>query len=275
MQNENSELVFGFPAEWRDFHKRHALFLERFPHFEDALKTAFIRSSDIVEPIDKFVFLYGRLCAEDFFEVLLCCGNGYGAAGMKLVRTLYERAITLRYLHDNPDKLDDFLDYFHVARFKEWVAIKDTFGKDVLPEEKVNDVEAQFKIMKEKYMVTDCEECKTTRLNHTWSKLDFVAMAKRTGGLGTLIVPGYYMPMRHAHSTLAALFARLETTKTGGLSFSPEGQRDIADQALMTAQNTMFAVLRVQEERFKIPGLQGKIDICEQDFLEMYRKKEN
>jgi hypothetical protein len=275
MRSANSELVFGFPAEWRDFRKRHALFLEKFPHLEDALKAAFIRSSEIAEPIDKFVFLYGRLCAEDFSEVLLCCGNGYGAAAMKLVRTLYERAVTLRYLHDNPDKLDDFLDFSHIAKYKQWVAIKETFGKDALSEEMAEDVEQRYLAMKDKFMVTDCEKCDTKKLNHTWSKLDFVAMAKRAGGLAAIIVPGYYMPLRHAHSTLAALFSRLEPTTTGGISFSPDAQRDIADDALITAYNTIIAVLRVQEERFNIPGLQEKIDVCETDFLEIYRKKEN
>ncbi len=84
----------GFPEEWQDFEKRHRLFLERFPNLVAALNTAFIRRATLSEHIDKFIFLYGRLCCEDFFEVGLCCGNGYGAAAMKLVRSLYERAIT-------------------------------------------------------------------------------------------------------------------------------------------------------------------------------------
>jgi hypothetical protein len=39
------------------------------------------------------------------------------------------------------------------------------------------------------------------RLNQTWNKLDFVSMAKTTGDLGDLIIPGYYLPLRHAHPT--------------------------------------------------------------------------
>ena len=110
----NDLLVFGIPDEWKEFGKRHALFFERFPHLRQALHTAFLRTGSSSEPIDKFVFLYGRLCSEDFFEVLLCCGNGYGAAALKLVRTLYERAVTLAYLHKNPDELPDFMDYHFV-----------------------------------------------------------------------------------------------------------------------------------------------------------------
>src|ERR1700679_1736318 len=65
----------GFPEEWDDFDKRHRLFLERFPKLIAALNIAFIRQTTLSEHIDKFVFLYGRLCCEDFFEIGLCSGN--------------------------------------------------------------------------------------------------------------------------------------------------------------------------------------------------------
>ena len=35
-------------------------------------------------------------------------------------------------------------------------------------------------------------------------------MAKRTGELGRLIIPGYYMPLRHAHPTFGGLTEHLE-----------------------------------------------------------------
>jgi hypothetical protein len=64
-----------------------------------------------MEPIDRFVSFYERLCCEDFFEVLLCCGNGYGVAALKLLSTLYERGVTL---HEHPEELDAFVDFYHV-----------------------------------------------------------------------------------------------------------------------------------------------------------------
>ena len=55
MQQENesgNRLIFGFQEEWRDFEKRNALFLERFPRLEQAIKTAFDRNAQLSEPID-------------------------------------------------------------------------------------------------------------------------------------------------------------------------------------------------------------------------------
>jgi hypothetical protein len=167
------QLIFGIPKEWRDFERRHPLFFERFPHLQDALNTAFIRHGASPEPVDRFVFFYGRLCSEDFFEILLCCGNGYGRAAQKLLRSLYERAVTLRYLHEHPGELDAFLDYSYVQSYKLVKPIEETFGKGAIPAQTVAEVEAQYKKVQEKFMITDCETCGTKRLNHTWNKLHF------------------------------------------------------------------------------------------------------
>ncbi|MBZ5598435.1 MAG: DUF5677 domain-containing protein [Acidobacteriia bacterium] len=262
----------GFPEEWEDFAKRHRLFLERFPNLVAALNTAFIRRATLSEHIDKFIFFYGRLCCEDFFEVGLCCGNGYGAAAMKLVRSLYERAVTLRYLHEHPEELTDFWDYHHVSSYKLMVPVDETLGTKTVPEEMRAKLKTDFERVKERFMVTACDECGTKRLNHTWSKLDFVSMSKKTGVIGKLVVPGYYWPLRHAHATVGALLSRLEDSEVEGISFAPTAQRKEADDALMTAQNIIVDVLNVQDERFKIPGLSEQIQHVIDDFGEMYAK---
>ena len=223
-----------------------------------------------MEPIDRFVFFYGRLCCEDFFEVLLCCGNGYGVAALKLLRTLYERAVTLRYLHEHPEELDAFLDFHHVQLHKLTMPIVEIFGSGTIPEKALTDIRTEFEKAKKQYMVKDCKNCRTEKLNHTWSKLDFVAMAKKTEHLDKLIVQAYYVPMRHGHATFGAILSRLEGGEIGGVSFMPTAQRHESDQALMTAQNILLNVLGVQEERFKVPELCKQIEQCMQDFIDMH-----
>jgi hypothetical protein len=60
------------------------------------METAFNRNMPLEEPIDKFLLMFGRDCVEDFSEILFCCGNAYGHAAQKLLRGLYERAVTMR-----------------------------------------------------------------------------------------------------------------------------------------------------------------------------------
>lgn len=275
MQEENdtkSRLIFGFQEEWRDFEKRNVLFLERFPQLEKTIRIAFNRDAQYSEPIDKFVMLYGRVCVEDFNEILLCCGNGAGHAGQKLLRGLYERAVTLRYLHEHPEEIEDFFDYHHVSQRKLKIACENTMGEDTFSPEQAAEIEREFEQVKDKFMVTDCAKCGTKRLNHTWSKLDIVTMANKTS-LGKLNALGYIIPLRQAHATVASMLSRMAATANDGISFVDAAQRKEADNALRVTHNIFLDVLRVQDEHFAVPGLKELNEICLQDFVDIWQKR--
>ena len=121
-------------------------------------------------------------------------------------------------------------------------------------------------------MITDCEKCGTKRLNHTWSKLDFVTMANKTS-LGPLIVLGYFIPLRQAHATVASMVSKMAVGANDGLSFVGTAQREEADKALRIAHNIFLDVFRVQDEHFGVPGLKEQNEICLQDFIDIWQKR--
>jgi hypothetical protein len=272
-ETTRNRFICGMPEEWSHFEKRHSLFFARFPHLDSALQTAFIRTVTLSEPIDKFVFQYGRLCVEDFFEVVLCCGNGYGMAAQKLLRSLYERAVTLEYLDKHPLELDAFIDFQKIQDYKVVKSIEETVGEGTISAETVAEAKARYEAVKQNFMVTDCKKCGTQRLNHSWSKLNFVAMSKDTGSLGKLVVQGYYIPMKHAHATFGALSSRLEVLKDDTVSFIPTAQRKPADGAFRVAHNIVLQIVAAHNERFKVDGLEEKVQICMQDFLDIWRSQ--
>lgn len=269
--NANRQLIIGFQEEWKDFEQRNTLFMERFPRLKSTVDLAFSRDAQFSEPIDRFVMIYGGVCFQDFMEILLCCGNGNGHAAEKLLRGLYERAVTLRYLHENPTEFDDFFDYFHVTQRKLMLASKKTMGEDVFSREDSDEIEKNYEMVKDKFMVTDCAKCGTKRPNHTWSKLDFVSMANTTI-LGKLIVPAYLLPLRQAHATVGAMFSRMAQGKDGGILFVDGPQRKVADRAMRVSHNVFLDVLRVQDEHFALPGLKEQNEICLQDFMDIWKK---
>jgi hypothetical protein len=278
MSKTRNRLICGMPEEWSDFEKRHSLFLERFPRLDSAFQTTFIREVTLSEPIDKFVFQYGRLCLEDFFEIVLCCGNGYGMAAQKLLRTLYERAVTLAYLNDHPSELDSFIDFQKIQDYKVVRQIEESSGQGTIPAQIVEEVKAGYDEVKDRFMVTDCKTCGTKRLNHFWNKSDFVTLSKTTGSkadgrLGALIVHGYYFPLKHAHATFGALTSRLEVAEDDSISFVPTAQRKPADEAFKVAHNVILQVLLIHNERFKVATLEEKLQICTEDFIEIWDKK--
>jgi hypothetical protein len=270
--DSSSRFIFGFREEWRDFEKRNPLFLERFPRLQRAIETAFNRNTRLSEPIDKFVLMYGRVCVEDLYEIVLCCGNGFGHAGHKLLRGLYERAVTLRYLHEHPEEIENFLDYYHVSQRKLKIACENTMGEDTFSPEQAAEIEREFEAVKDKYMVTACEKCGIKRLNHTWSRLDIVAMANKTS-LGQLHAIGYIMPLRQAHATVASMLSRMATTESDGIAFVGTAQRKESDSALRASHNIFLDVLRVQDERFGVPGLKEQNEVSLQDFIDIWQKK--
>lgn len=134
-------------------------------------------------------------------------------------------------------------------------------------------INAEYEAVREQFMITDCEKCGTRRLNHTWSKLDFVGMAKRTP-LARLINPAYYVPMRRTHASLASLEERLQDLSGATTAFNPDAQRRCADQVLITTQRILIEVLKVQDNRFALPGLHGAIEKCLEDYVAIWKGKE-
>jgi hypothetical protein len=261
--------VYGFAEEATNFEQRHPKWRDCMSRLAKAVDLALTRVQVMSTPEEKFVHFYGNLVAEDFTEIFLMAANGYGIAAMKLLRSMYEHTVTLRYLHDYPDEVPVFIAYDDIQQYKMLKPVMDTFGKDALPSETIADVELRYAETKKRFMVTDCKTCGTERVNHTWSKLDFVSMAKKTGAIGTLVVPAYYWPLRHAHSTFRAITDRMEKAE-GRIGFKRESQPEEADQALALAHNCILLMLEVQNEQFKIEGLEVEIQGCGRDWAEIW-----
>lgn len=182
---------YGYPEEWAAFSKNHQEFLKRFKNIEEAIKTAFQRVHQSTTPLEKMIYFQGRLIVEDFMEILLLCGNGYGIGAQKLIRGMYERAVTARYLMSHPEEVDNFLAFHRVADYKFLTAIEQSMGREVFSAEQAERIRNDYASVKDRFMITDCKVCKTVRMNHTWSKVDLVSMARTTKNLWPFILPGY------------------------------------------------------------------------------------
>ncbi len=234
------------------------------------MSVAFIRTITSRDTADVAVFYLGRLCTEDFNEILLLCANGYGTGAMKILRGMYERVVTGRHLHSHPEDVKDFLGFYWINAYKVARAIEDVFGEGQLSAEKM----AELKLMRDQlishYEVTDCKKCATKRTSHTWSKLDFVSMARATQPTGNRIVDAYYLPMEQCHSTAASIASRLKEKEDGTITFDDQSQLKIADRTLLTAHNLLIDVLDIQREHFMLTALEEPLKKCLDDFAEIW-----
>jgi len=269
---------FGFPEEWANFDRRHPQWRDCLMNIMKAIDLAFTRmlerTPDKSPENDKFIYMYGRMCVEDFTEILLVVGNGYGVAAMKLLRSFYEHTITLHYLSEHPDEIQKFANFYHVQNYKLMKSVAKTFeGIFAYPPEKLEKARQKSKEVEKQFMVKTCREkgctCTHEHVNHTWSKLDFVSMTGQVGELGRMVSAAYVYPLRHAHSTWAGMAERVEAGESH-MTFQHDNNPDTGEQALMMAHQCLLDVLGVQVVWFKLIKLGEQLHTCHDDFAKVW-----
>src|SRR5580692_1046398 len=149
----NEFVLYGFPDECHKFEQRHPAWNETMRNLEKAMNLAFTRVQVMDGAADKLVYFFGRVVLEDFMEITLVCYHGYGVAASKLVRSMYEHAVTLRYLHEHPDEAEKFLAYHLVQQGKLVSRMIETFGEGILPADQIAEIRSKAAEVKEDFMV--------------------------------------------------------------------------------------------------------------------------
>ena len=100
---------FAVPAEGAAFLKENPDRTRAVQGLLDTAEAVFIgRALSSDKPSDRIGFYLGRICVEDFNEILLLAGTGYGVGAQKVLRGMYERAVTSAYILANPETAEPF-----------------------------------------------------------------------------------------------------------------------------------------------------------------------
>ena len=263
---------FGFGDRQRAFQDRHVAFFERFERLREAVNDVFNRTITADELVDPIVFYLGSRAIDDFLGVLILSANDNALSATALLRGMYERVVTARYLHDHPQEAEAFLDFDVVQQRRTAQQIRRTFPAASVPEDEFRQLEERYQGVKDKFLVK-CDNCGHPRIGPTWSKLDFVSLAGKTGELGDLIVPGYYWPTAQAHATLRSVESLLEQRPGEPPALKLEHFAE-SDQAFKLAHLLLLHVLQVQFDHFRLPMLERALEVVSGDYLIVYPPKE-
>ena len=187
----------------------------------------FLRTLTTDKPAFRVGFFLGRICVEDFNEILVLAANGYGVGALKILRGMYERAVTSAYLFENPEEADRFLDYHKVHKYRAYNHARHLreFAPRLAPGE-IQKVKDDYEAVKAFYSEEICKPCNKTRVMGSWTKLDTASMALKAGkGYADLYYNAFYRPTLEVHTTVSSIQSRLTTTTDGLMSFKPEAQR--------------------------------------------------
>ncbi len=265
----NDAIIFGDAQECNGFRERHSLFLAKLPLLQQTTEHVFRRTFVDSGPASKIVFFLGRLCVDEFCEVLLLCANGCGIAAMKLLRGLYERAVNLAYIAKHPDKADEFVDYSHIQRGKWLNHLRDMHDVNLLPpEDAINQIDANYQEAKRRHQEPICKVCGTTRVRFSWTPLDIKSMASDTG-LSDLYFQCYFRPTLQAHSTFSAITSRIKPSDGRQMIYEPGPQHKEADFTLFALHDLMLRILKKENEYFRM-GLEDELRQREDEFQHIW-----
>jgi len=269
-------ITFGLPREQEDFAARNSTFLEVLPtltrRIDEILATRTVHPDPRFEGepeevwqsrliAQRLVFFLGRLAAEDFMEILLQCANGYGMAGLRLLRSMFEGVVTSLFVGRHPDQAKTFMGY-HTVHQRKFLKIAEAAGIDlsgISPPAEQAQIEAEYLTSREAYRMMKCPECDAVLADVSWTKADPIAMVRELG-LQELAVQCYAYTTLYIHTTPTRLISRLQ--ETGDVVRFKDGpQRLEADAALVGAHCCIAHVLESHNRMFNldITGLETEL----------------
>ena len=230
LQEEKELMGFGSQEDWQIFNERFPLFVEKYAAL-DALKDKIFQRTGMGDKLQRVIFALGRVCAEDFQQALLLCGNGFGIGALQIIRGLFERQTTAAYLIRYPEHLDDFLD-FHFVQMRRGLSHARKMYKDddefmkLVPKERQDEIERDYRNVIARFTEDVCKKCKTTKPMGSWSKYNTPELARRAErGLAEL----YYV-----HSFNLRCFHIVRSTRS-----LPDYERTTTDR--------LFLITKVRE----------------------------
>jgi hypothetical protein len=252
-------IEFGESVAANAFWDRNPEFFPSFMRLVDLTNKTFGREWRASNRMEDVAFNLGETCRRDFLEIAFLSVNGHGVAAMKLLRGLYERAVTLEYIRRNPDKAERFVRYGVIQEYKALKAAMEAVGEDEVKEHmgaQLTEYQRMLDEVRPEFLVTDCKKCKTKQLAFSWD-IDLASMVRSLGQpYQSLYMAAYALPNLHVHATATSAFSHEPNFGT-----LEEKNIDEAEVALIHATLILVLVLNTQSEVFSI-SLDADTKVC-------------
>jgi hypothetical protein len=281
-QNEAEGYQFGDREAQAAFSEKRQDFLKRLPNIwaaENAVISGAHKKNDW-DTADKMIYFLVRQAFEDFNEILLLCANGFSTGGLKILRGMFERTVTACYLQKHPSEAETYFKYRHMREHKEAQLLEKHFpGR--LSKERLDEIKAQYEEVRGDFQIPvcsvckipECDKCKKTRDNHSWTKMDIVAMAHDAEAFDPIVYDGYLYPIRETHSTESAIAARVMPIGEENYGYDEGPKPKMDRRTLMTAHYLIFRAINALDDQFRA-GVDEKIQKVWKDWQEIWKNQE-
>lgn len=281
--------MIGNPTYQNKFEKRYEEFIDILKNTQELL----IYSEGQIDKIgyrnlsDRVIYYLYRQIVEDFNSIFLLAGNGFARNSVKILRSMYEHCVTMKFLQefpsgiekntkketnkkrDYPDDVRKFLDYYHISRRKHFKKLQESLEVK-LPSEEFKYIEDNFKAVEEKFMIENCEKCHTERLNHQWSKLDIISMAKKVNLDDILTYFCYTTALSYAHPSADSILKLTEAINSKAIGYKFESPDD-EQKNLKYSHMMLLIACEVLFVQFGIQDLNSLLENNSKNFLKVWQ----
>jgi hypothetical protein len=270
------------------FLKENERFLGEWPNLEELAKKTFIRrlpspSADVIDSLSKLpdndprviefedrssaeviIFYLGRMAIDDFGEILMLSGNGYGFGAHKIVRGMYERVVTSMYIAAHPPEARLFAEQASIEKWKLWTrtvgAFPEMAGRHV---EDIERLKEENDAARSRRKQSICSKCNQTLPDPPWTRKSLDVMAKEVDeGLYRLYGQFYLEGTAQSHANPLGIERRLKRGENGGWIYK-DNSEDEGRFALNLGHSLFVRTLKLQNDFFDLQlhsDVQQRID---------------
>jgi hypothetical protein len=168
-------IVAGFPEFQDQVVNKFSEFFEALPALQEKLNDLTGEAHEAISAEHHLILNLGILVGISMMEIVLLSVNGFGPGAQKSARSLLEASVTAEYIRLHPEQYEDFVEWYHVERFKEI-----EFLRTYLPEASARldhkDPELVASIQNEKDRVLPRFGARSS-----WCRHDLAERARQTG----------------------------------------------------------------------------------------------
>jgi hypothetical protein len=224
-----------------------------------ALAIAFGASAlSVVKPEDCVVIPLLFSCRNIFDEILLAVNEGHGRAALRSARTMYECAVTARYLHLHPEKTGPFLNMLHA----QWAKIIQNFPEADRSPEMHKALAAKLP----KYAAGKNIGMGDLR----WTSDYTLKMAKEAGAIAELHSLAFDYASCFVHPSSMLVLSTLSLSE-GSLAMGKQNQDMEALAALRIGHDLLINALDLRLKYEASEELRKSFEVCTEDFQDVWR----
>ena len=261
MSNAQLDVEIGFPKFRSHVYAKYSVPIQEAVKLSELASVMF--KKPVSEPLHQVIGRIASIVTNSLGAVVLLVLNGYGHDAMRIVRSMFEGAVTVAFLKRHPEQFQDYWAFRHIRRKRSYNVMLKHFSAKAqkISPEKVAQMEQHC------LSVVNQFKDKRGKVRHRWSSVGLAEMAKEVG-MEWEYRTVYSWTSSMLHVDIGALSLQADpVTKEGDAAPSQEW----LGESLITAHRSVLQVLDNYNEIARL-GFDTEIQTATDGFMTAWKK---